>query len=116
MWSRRKILGGALLAGAASMVQKARAAVPGAAPEIPPSPDPADPTLEPPAGAPKGSRAYRPVIPLNGSTLPFTMEGGVKVFRLVAEPVVQEFAPGMVVKCWGYNGQTPGAGHRGGRG
>jgi FtsP/CotA-like multicopper oxidase with cupredoxin domain len=108
MWSRRKILGGALLAGAASMVQKARAAVPGAAPEIPPSPDPADPTLEPPAGAPKGSRAYRPVIPLNGSTLPFTMEGGVKVFRLVAEPVVQEFAPGMVVKCWGYNGQTPG--------
>jgi FtsP/CotA-like multicopper oxidase with cupredoxin domain len=108
MWSRRKILGGALLAGAASMVQKARAAVPGAAPEIPPSPDPADPTLEPPVGAPKGSRAYRPVIPLNGSTLPFTMEGGVKVFRLVAEPVVQEFAPGMVVKCWGYNGQTPG--------
>lgn len=48
MWSRRKILGGALLAGAASVVQKARAAVPGAAPEIPPSPDPGDPTIQPP--------------------------------------------------------------------
>jgi FtsP/CotA-like multicopper oxidase with cupredoxin domain len=36
------------------------------------------------------------------------MDGNVKVFRLVAEPVQREFAPGMVVNCWGYNGQTPG--------
>src|SRR5262249_53773626 len=33
---------------------------------------------------------------------------GVKVFHLVAEPVRREFAPGLVVNCWGYNGQTPG--------
>ena len=32
----------------------------------------------------------------------------MKVFHLVAEPVRREFAPGMVVECWGYNGQTPG--------
>ncbi|HEY0783244.1 MAG TPA: copper oxidase, partial [Thermoanaerobaculia bacterium] len=33
---------------------------------------------------------------------------GVKVFRLVAEPVEREFAPGLTVHCWGYNGQAPG--------
>lgn len=27
---------------------------------------------------------------------------------LVAEPVWREFAPGLRVRCWGYNGQTPG--------
>ena len=36
------------------------------------------------------------------------MENGVKVFHLIAEPVKREFAPGMVVNCWGYNGPTPG--------
>jgi FtsP/CotA-like multicopper oxidase with cupredoxin domain len=32
----------------------------------------------------------------------------VKVFHLVAEPVGREFAPGLTVQCWGYNGSTPG--------
>jgi len=44
----------------------------------------------------------------NGSKLPYRMENGVKVFHLVAEPVKREFAPGLVVNCYGYNGQTPG--------
>ena len=51
---------------------------------------------------------YRSVITPNGTTLPWVMKDGVKEFHLVAEPVVREFAPGMTVKCWGYNGQTPG--------
>lgn len=51
---------------------------------------------------------YTPVETPNGSTLPWTMEGGIKVFHLVAEPVKREFAPGLTVDCWGYNGQTPG--------
>src|SRR5262245_56621459 len=58
------------------------------------------------AAVPKGP--YTPVITPNGSTLPWTMKNGVKEFRLVAEPVIREFAPGMIVDCWGYNGQTPG--------
>src|SRR5881409_4046383 len=33
---------------------------------------------------------------------------GVKVFHPVAEQVKREIAPGMVIKAWGYNGQTPG--------
>ena len=51
---------------------------------------------------------YKPVVTLNGNTLPWHMDNGVKVFQLIAEPVKREFAPGMVVNCWGYNGQTPG--------
>jgi FtsP/CotA-like multicopper oxidase with cupredoxin domain len=51
---------------------------------------------------------YIPVVTPNGSTLPWTMEDGFKTFHLTAEPVKREFAPGMVVNCWGYNGQTPG--------
>ena len=39
---------------------------------------------------------------------PFTVNKGVKEFRLVAEPVKREFAKGMVVNAWGYNGSTPG--------
>lgn len=49
-----------------------------------------------------------PVVTPNGSTLPWKMEEGVKVFHLIAEPIKREFAPGLVVNCWGYNGQTPG--------
>jgi len=51
---------------------------------------------------------YTPVVTPNGSTLPFTMKDGVKEFRLVAEPVKREFAKGMIVNAWGYNGSTPG--------
>ena len=60
---------------------------------------------------PGGSGAealFTPVVTPNGSTLPWTMKGGAKEFHLVAEPVLRELAPGMSVKCWGYNGETPG--------
>ncbi len=42
------------------------------------------------------------------ASLPFTLDNGVKVFRLVAEPVKQEIVPGRVVDLWGYNGSAPG--------
>ena len=54
------------------------------------------------------SGAHPAVFTPNGTSLPWRMEGGVKVFHLVAEPVKREFAPGLVVSCWGYNGHTPG--------
>ena len=44
----------------------------------------------------------------NGASLPWSVENGVKVFRLVAEPVRKEIAPGMVIDAWGYNGLSPG--------
>lgn len=49
-----------------------------------------------------------PVITPNGTTLPYRMTGGVKEFHLIAEPAKREFAKGLDVNCWGYNGVTPG--------
>ena len=76
-----------------------------------------DPIYQPSAGtAPpwrgpetEGPEArYRPVVTLNGWTLPYRMNEGVKEFHLVAEPVVREMSPGFKVNMWGYNGQSPG--------
>ena len=36
------------------------------------------------------------------------MDGGVKVFHLVAEPVKQQILPGKVLDLWGFNGSAPG--------
>jgi len=51
---------------------------------------------------------YQPVITPNGSTLPFRVVDGVKVFHLIAEEVEHEFAPGLSAHCWGYNGRVHG--------
>jgi FtsP/CotA-like multicopper oxidase with cupredoxin domain len=91
MLKRRDVVvtaGLAALAGAASRVGEAKA--------------------QQPAPAPPGRVGYTPITTLGGATLPYVMKDGVKEFHLVAEPVTHEFAPGMVVKCWGYNGRTPG--------
>jgi hypothetical protein len=40
--------------------------------------------------------------------LPFTMDNGVKVFNLIAEPVRQQIAPNKTIDVWGYNGSSPG--------
>ncbi|MEQ1594818.1 MAG: multicopper oxidase domain-containing protein [Casimicrobium sp.] len=57
---------------------------------------------------PNTGRPYNPVVTLNGWTLPWRMNAGVKEFHLVAEPVVREMAPGFKAHLWGYNGQSPG--------
>lgn len=59
---------------------------------------------------------YVPVVTPGIKTLPYTMEGGVKVFRLVAEPVTIQFQDmsdphGMKrrpIHGWGYNGSIIG--------
>jgi FtsP/CotA-like multicopper oxidase with cupredoxin domain len=57
---------------------------------------------------PNTGRPYNPVVTLNGWSLPWRMNKGIKEFHLVAEPVVREMAPGMKAHLWGYNGQSPG--------
>src|SRR4029079_18375695 len=51
---------------------------------------------------------YTPVITPNVGSLPWIMDGDIKVFHLIAEPIRREFAPGFWVNCWGYNGSSPG--------
>jgi manganese oxidase len=68
---------------------------------------PNDPPRKPLAPA-RRTAGRAPVITPNVPSLPFKMENGVKVFHLIAEPVVREFVNGLTVNCWGYNGTTPG--------
>jgi len=74
---------------------------------VPEAPSQASPLMQPPL-FPQSGPDYRPVVTLNGWTLPWRMNGDWKEFHLVAEPVVRELAPGMKAHLWGYNGQSPG--------
>ena len=102
--NRRKFLLGGAGAGvavaAASVSRVAMAALP-------------EPVLQTSANTmaplvPNTGRHYNPVVTLNGWTLPWRMNSGVKEFHLIAEPVVREMAPGFKAHLWGYNGQSPG--------
>ena len=93
MWTRRKVIRSVLATAAGALLSRAGVAENGPAAEQSPRRRP---------------RNFTSVVTPSGSTLPWTLKGGVKEFHLVAEPVEREFAPGLKLKCWGYNGQTPG--------
>ena len=113
MITRRELLtGAAAIAGAAALPRTAGAqpGESGASPHLnaakgeppvwtrPPHPEPGEP-----------GRHYTPTVTLNGSTLPWKLVDGVKVFHLIAEEVRNhEFAPGLKAHCWGFNGQVHG--------
>jgi FtsP/CotA-like multicopper oxidase with cupredoxin domain len=104
MFNRRNFLSTGSLIGAGVAASAVSRVALAALPE-PVLMDKADtaPPLLPPTGRP-----YNPVVTLNGWTLPWRMNNGVKEFHLVAEPVVREMAPGFKAHLWGYNGQSPG--------
>lgn len=101
MISRRGLIGSAALLGAAAVSGRVQAA------SIPEAPMMDKAVMQPPL-VPTSGPDYRPVVTLNGWTLPWRMNGDWKEFHLVAEPVVREFAEGMKAYLWGYNGQAPG--------
>lgn len=101
MVSRRELFtGAAALVGAGIVSRVGAASLPEAV-----TMDGAQTKVPPP---PPNGRPYNPVVTLNGWSLPWRMNNGVKEFHLVAEPVVRELAPGMKANLWGYNGQSPG--------
>ena len=101
MTNRRSFFkAGAALVGAATVSRVGAASLPEAVMQ-------SNAAMQPPPPPPDG-RPYRPVITLNGWSLPWRMKANVKEFHLVAEPVVREIAPGMKANLWGYNGQSPG--------
>ncbi|HEY6510646.1 MAG TPA: copper oxidase [Burkholderiaceae bacterium] len=104
MVSRRNFIGGAgavtAAVGTAAVSKVALAALP--EPVLQTKPDTMPPLV------PATGRPYNPVVTLNGWTLPWRMNNGVKEFHLVAEPVVREMTPGFKAHLWGYNGQSPG--------
>ncbi|HET9087515.1 MAG TPA: copper oxidase [Acidobacteriaceae bacterium] len=48
------------------------------------------------------------VITTDVGDLPFTMENGVKVFRLTAQVIQRQIAPDKTIYLWGFNGSAPG--------
>ena len=52
-----------------------------------------------------------PIVSVETPDIPqlsWRMDGNIKEFHLIAEPVKQEIVPGRVVDLWGYNGSAPG--------
>lgn len=65
-----------------------------------PEPEPQAPGLP--------GKDYTPVVVPGGMKLPWKIVDGVKVFHLICEEVLQEFAPGLKARSWGYNGTVNG--------
>jgi len=101
MTSRRDFFTGAATIVGAGLVSRAGAA------SLPEAATTTSAATQAPLAPPNG-RPYNPVVTLNGWSLPWRMNNGVKEFHLVAEAVVREIAPGMKANLWGYNGQSPG--------
>jgi FtsP/CotA-like multicopper oxidase with cupredoxin domain len=99
------IAGGALIFGRSPSARASQGDVNGRGWSRSYSGGPPDVASEPP-GLP--GRDYTPIITPNGAALPFKVVDGVKVFHLRAEEVRHEFAPGLVARCWGYNGRVHG--------
>src|SRR6266700_7590535 len=108
-FSRRQfVAGAATLAGSAAVLHKLQAQTQTFnGDQAPLTNAPLQTHADSPPGEP--GRDYTPVITPNGSTLPWKLVGGVKVYHLIAQEVRNhEFAPGLVAHCWGFNGQVHG--------
>ena len=98
MITRRRFLTGT--AAAAGGVSLLRGATQTAAQNASPTA-----TAHPPA---EPGRDYTSVITPNNVSLRWKIVDGVKVFHLVAEEVLHEFARGLQAYCWGFNGRVHG--------
>ncbi|WP_263408864.1 multicopper oxidase family protein [Terriglobus tenax] len=49
-----------------------------------------------------------PVVTPDIGDLPYTMDGDVKVFHLIAQVVEQQISPDKKIYAWGFNGSAPG--------
>jgi manganese oxidase len=61
-----------------------------------------------PRREPASAGAILPVITPDVPHLPYTLDGAVKVFNLIAQPVRAEIVSGRAMDAWGYNGSIPG--------
>jgi manganese oxidase len=63
-----------------------------------------------PAGHAAGTARdpFLPMVTPDIPDLPYQMDGAVRVFKLVAEPVKRKIAPFKTIDVWGYNGNCPG--------
>lgn len=69
---------------------------------------PGSTTTTPPTTAPPGGGGVGESLGDGTFLAPFTVEGGVKVFRLSMDVVPWEVEPGIVQEAWAFNGIVPG--------
>ncbi len=105
MSNRRTFLGRALGAGAALFAARGFSA------QMPMPPTP--PGTQNNAGRSSGlhsdtSSIHSPVITTDVGDLPYTMDGDIKVFYLIAEVLKQKIHPDKTIDVWGFNGSAPG--------
>src|SRR5437016_3840372 len=107
-FTRRNVLvAGATVGGAAMLASRAIASQVDEKNEAWDKSSAGDRDMKPLAPAAAGTD-YRPVITPGGSTLPWKVVDGAKVYHLIAEEVDHEFAPGLRARCWGFNGRVHG--------
>jgi FtsP/CotA-like multicopper oxidase with cupredoxin domain len=85
---REMLLGTAAMAGGAALLR----------------PRQAEALETPHAGKAPDGKVYTP----NGATAEYVETDGVKVFHLRAHEFEREFCEGLTLRCWGWNGLTPG--------
>ena len=105
MVNRRQVLGAGAGAGAALLSASAWSATTNQS--LPETPIKTNASTEQPI-TPRSGPDYQPVVTLNGWTLPWRMNNGVKEFHLVAEPVERQLSEDTTAYLWGYNGQSTG--------
>ena len=105
MVNRRQVLGAGAGAGAALLSAKAWSTTSNQS--LPETPIKITAATEQPI-TPRSGPDYQPVVTLNGWTLPWRMNNGIKEFHLVAEPVERELSDDTTAYLWGYNGQSTG--------
>ncbi|MGB2592819.1 MAG: copper oxidase [Candidatus Acidiferrum sp.] len=57
---------------------------------------------------PAGPDPFLPMLTPDVADLSYELDGSVKVFHLIAEPVTRKIAPFKTINAWGYNGSLPG--------
>jgi hypothetical protein len=105
MSNRRSFLGRALGAGAALFAVRGLSAQDMQMPMQMPMPMPEKKPV--PQGS-HGPSVIAPVVTTEVGDLSYSVDGGAKVFHLVAEVLRQKIHPGKAIDVWGFNGSAPG--------
>ena len=121
MITRRDLLSGSVLAASAAALARVPAAATDSStisreyPNAPLGENGQPIWMRPPHPEPgQPGKHYKPTVTLNGSTMPWKLVDGVKVFHITCDEVWHEFVPktsaneALRAKCWGYNKQVHG--------
>ena len=97
--------GAALFAAGGLSAQTMKMTMPMPKPATPDAPAEPHPQSTPPATQ---TADPVPVVTTDVGDLAYTMDGGAKVFHLVAEVLKQKIHPDKTIDAWGFNGSAPG--------